>query len=85
MLLDKIPPGRNPPKDVNVLIEIPMGGPPVKYEMDKDSGALIVYNADSEAEVEQLIHGDPFCRARVFERWAVRPWKIVMANSGLMP
>ena len=50
-----------------------------------DSGALIVYNADSEAEVEQLIHGDPFCRARVFERWAVRPWKIVMANSGLMP
>jgi inorganic pyrophosphatase len=42
MQLDKIPPGRNPPKDVNVLIEIPMGGPPVKYEMDKESGALIV-------------------------------------------
>ncbi len=42
MQLEKIPPGKNPPKDVNVLIEIPMGGPPVKYEMDKESGALIV-------------------------------------------
>lgn len=42
MFLDKIGPGRNPPDDVNVLIEIPLGGPPVKYEMDKDSGALVV-------------------------------------------
>jgi inorganic pyrophosphatase len=42
MDISKIPAGRNPPKDVNVLIEIPAGGLPVKYEMDKASGALFV-------------------------------------------
>ena len=40
--LSKIVAGRNPPKDVNALIEIPVGGIPVKYEMDKSSGTLFV-------------------------------------------
>jgi inorganic pyrophosphatase len=34
--------GENPPHDINVVIEIPVGGSPVKYEIDKDSGALFV-------------------------------------------
>jgi inorganic pyrophosphatase len=38
----KIPTGRNPPRDVNALIEIPLGGVPVKYELDKQSGTLFV-------------------------------------------
>jgi inorganic pyrophosphatase len=38
----KIPSGRNPPEDINAIIEIPQGGLPVKYEVDKDSGALFV-------------------------------------------
>jgi inorganic pyrophosphatase len=42
MDVSKIPPGRNPPEEVNALIEIPQGGVPVKYELDKDSGALFV-------------------------------------------
>ncbi len=42
MDLSKISAGRNPPKDINVLVEIPAGGLPVKYEMDKESGALFV-------------------------------------------
>jgi len=42
MDLTQIPPGRNPPRDVNVVIEIPAGGAPVKYEIDKASGALFV-------------------------------------------
>jgi inorganic pyrophosphatase len=42
MDLDKIPVGRNPPWDVNAIIEIPLGGAPVKYELDKASGALFV-------------------------------------------
>jgi inorganic pyrophosphatase len=42
MDLTKIPPGRNPPSEINVLIEIPQGGVPVKYELDKVSGALFV-------------------------------------------
>jgi inorganic pyrophosphatase len=39
MDFSKIPSGRNPPHDLNALIEIPMGGAPVKYEFDKASGA----------------------------------------------
>lgn len=42
MLIDKIPVGENAPWDVNVIIEVPMGAEPIKYEMDKDSGALFV-------------------------------------------
>jgi len=42
MDISKIAIGRNPPQDVNAIIEIPLGGVPVKYEMDKDSGALFV-------------------------------------------
>jgi inorganic pyrophosphatase len=42
MDLSQIPAGKNPPHDINVVIEIPAGGLPVKYEMDKASGALFV-------------------------------------------
>jgi inorganic pyrophosphatase len=40
--LTKVPIGVDPPNEVNVVIEVPIGGEPVKYEMDKDSGALVV-------------------------------------------
>lgn len=42
MRIDKIPTGKNPPDDFNVLIENPLGGDPVKYEVDKESGAMFV-------------------------------------------
>lgn len=42
MDLSKIPTGKNPPYDVNAVIEIPQGGEPVKYELDKESGAIWV-------------------------------------------
>jgi inorganic pyrophosphatase len=42
MDLSKIKTGENPPYDVNVVIEIPLGGNPVKYELDKVSGAMYV-------------------------------------------
>lgn len=42
MDLKHISTGENPPHDINVVIEIPVGGSPVKYEIDKDSGALFV-------------------------------------------
>ncbi len=42
MDLRSIPAGQNPPKDVHAVIEIPLGGIPVKYELDKKSGALFV-------------------------------------------
>ena len=42
MRLDAILPGKNPPENINVVIEVPVGGEPIKYEMDKASGALYV-------------------------------------------
>ena len=42
MDLKLIPAGRNPPKDIHAVIEIPLGGVPVKYEFDKKSGAIFV-------------------------------------------
>jgi inorganic pyrophosphatase len=42
MNIDRISIGKKVPQEVNVIIEVPMGSSPVKYEMDKDSGALFV-------------------------------------------
>ena len=42
MSLMNIDSGRDVPNEVNVIIEIPMRGEPVKYEVDKESGALFV-------------------------------------------
>lgn len=42
MDISKIAVGRAPPQDINVVIEIPQGGNPVKYELDKESGAVFV-------------------------------------------
>ena len=42
MRLDAVSVGRDPPNEVNVVVEVPVGGEPIKYEMDKASGALIV-------------------------------------------
>jgi inorganic pyrophosphatase len=42
MRIDAISIGKNPPEDVNVIIEVQIGGEPVKYEMDKEAGTLVV-------------------------------------------
>jgi inorganic pyrophosphatase len=42
MRIEAIPIGIDPPRDVNVIIEVPVGGEPIKYEMDKASGTLFV-------------------------------------------
>ena len=42
MNIDAIKIGHNPPDDVNVIIEVPIGGEPIKYEMDKAAGTLVV-------------------------------------------
>ena len=42
MRIDAISIGKNPPEDVNVIIEVPVGGEPIKYEMDKEAGTLVV-------------------------------------------
>ncbi len=42
MRIDAVPIGFDPPHDINVIVEVPIGGEPVKYEMDKASGTLFV-------------------------------------------
>ena len=42
MNLDRVDAGRDVPNDVNVVIEIPMNGDPIKYELDKTTGALFI-------------------------------------------
>lgn len=42
MNLEAVSIGSNPPYDINVVIEVPLGGEPIKYEMDKQAGALVV-------------------------------------------
>src|SRR6478736_69068 len=42
MRIDAVSIGKNPPEDVNVIVEVPVGGHPIKYEMDKEAGTLVV-------------------------------------------
>jgi uncharacterized protein YciI len=50
-----------------------------------DSGALIVYEAESPEAAEALIKDDPFFAAGVFQTWDLKPWKTVFGNPGLLP
>src|SRR4051794_6018380 len=40
--ISKIPPGKNIPEDINVIIEIPADSGSIKYELDKESGLLAI-------------------------------------------
>lgn len=42
MRIEALPIGKSPPDDINVIVEVPVGGAPIKYEFDKPSGALVV-------------------------------------------
>ena len=50
-----------------------------------DSGALIVYEADSREAAETLIQGDPFNLNGIFISYQLRPWNPVMINHDLFP
>ena len=42
MRIEAIAIGHNPPHDINVIVEVPIGGEPIKYELDKAAGTLVV-------------------------------------------
>ena len=42
MRIEAVSLGANPPHEINVIVEVPVGGEPIKYEMDKDAGTLVV-------------------------------------------
>ena len=66
MSFDKVTPGKNVPESFNVIIEIPMNADPIKYEVDKETGAIFVDRFMSTAMhyptnygyVPQTISGD---------------------------
>jgi len=63
MDLQLVPAGKNPPKDIYAIIEIPLGGVPVKYEFDKRPGALFVDHC-----VRRAINFEPRAYGRRFWR-----------------
>ena len=50
-----------------------------------DSGALIIYEAASREDAEQLLQGDPFHANGIFLKYQLRPWNPVIANRDLLP
>jgi uncharacterized protein YciI len=48
-----------------------------------DRGGILVYEANSAVEVEEILRDDPFTKAGVFEKVQIREWRVVMANSSL--
>jgi uncharacterized protein YciI len=49
-----------------------------------DSGGLLVYEAETPAEVEKMVTEDPFARQGVFVSWEIRPWNVVFVNRALL-
>jgi uncharacterized protein len=49
-----------------------------------DSGGLLVYEAETAAQVEKLIAEDPFAIQGVFVSWEIRPWNVVFVNRALL-
>jgi inorganic pyrophosphatase len=87
--IDLIPAGSNPPESINVLIEVPIGGEPIKYELDKVSGAIFVdrilhtpmrYPANYGFIPQTLgDDGDPL-DCLVMARWPFMPGCVVRAR-----
>jgi inorganic pyrophosphatase len=86
MNIDLIPAGTDVPNNVNVLIEVPIGGEPVKYEFDKKSGAIFVdrilhtpmrYPCNYGFIPQTLCgDGDPL-DCLVMTRWALTPGSVI--------
>jgi len=86
MRIDLIPSGTDVPHSVNVLIEVPIGGEPVKYEFDKPSGAIFVdrilhtpmrYPCNYGFIPQTLCgDGDPL-DVLVMTRWTLQPGSVI--------
>ncbi len=57
----------------------------VSGPLTDDSGALIVYEANTKEEAESYLKGDPFHLGGVFVSWVIRPWNPVICNRDLFP
>jgi uncharacterized protein YciI len=48
---------------------------------DPPDGALLVFRADSPAEVEAFVQADPYARNGLVTRWRIRPWTVVIGGD----
>ena len=69
MRLEAIATGEDAPNDINVIIEVPVGGEPIKYEMDKASGALVV---DRFLYTSMRYPGNWLHSTHTIRRWRLR-------------
>ena len=60
--------------------KLPISGP-----FTDDSGAIIVYEAESAEAAESLLKADPFAQAGVFVNYKFRPWWVVLGNESMYP
>ncbi|NNC47818.1 MAG: inorganic diphosphatase [Sphingomonas sp.] len=89
MNFDKLTAGPNPPHELNVFIEVPIGGEPVKYEFDKASGTMMVdrilhtpmrYPTNYGFIPQTLCDdGDPL-DCLVMTRWSLLPGTVIRAR-----
>jgi uncharacterized protein YciI len=49
-----------------------------------DSGALMIFETDTQEEAEAILRNDPFCQNGIFASWVIRPWKTVMADVDVL-
>jgi len=76
MNLDRVIPGRNVPSEINVIIEIPARSDPVKYEVDKETGAM--FEENKWVKIEGWRERDAACKEILasierFNRAPVKP------------
>lgn len=68
----------------SIVANIVVGGPILDSE-GKPCGSIIIYEADDLAAAEKLVSDDPYSRAGLFERWEVRPYKVVVKGGEVTP
>ena len=81
MNIDLIPAGANPPHSVNVLIEVPIGGEPVKYEFDKASGALMRMEG-YDWNVQIVKRFEVVSAQKIDNRWFLKQMRIEELQPG---
>ena len=79
-ILECRPPHRDYIQGLKAAGKVALAGPLVD-----DSGGLIVYEAQTAEEVEDLIREDPFAKGGVFVSWKILPWNLILANHDLLP
>lgn len=67
-----------------IVANIVVAGPMLD-DAGKPCGSVIIYEAEDQAAAEKLVKDDPYSQADLFERWEVRPYKVVVKGGEVNP